>query len=249
MFLLFCGPSSKHGCASAWRSFHRGYGTDRVLSRLIRERPTEPREAYLARDKIQQPQYMAECRGTPRREYPVNLFNGIRVKATFNPYQKLTRQRRWRLAMWKSRKWDDWDPFSCYVGFGGQRYQVPDDLMPTKDELGCWQSPRLSARYVSDIKKQYIMHGLPWVWDKAFYKRRVHFTDREPSLRRHQYKTGNRRKKIAKAMRQLEPMKLAYLKEKKDARQYRWWERVVLEFGGPQALEEYGRIRKVPRLV
>lgn len=236
-------------CSTFTRYVRRTYVTDQVVQRAVRERPTERREAYLTADKIVRPQYMAECRGTPRREYSVNLIDGIRVKPTFNPYQKLTAERNRQLAVYKSRDWDNWDPFQCYVGLGGRRYQIPEDLLPTKDELGCWQGPMLSKRYVADIRKQYFMHGLPWVWDKSFYREKLHAADREPNLPRNRYTTNNRKLRVQKAIRRVENMKISYLREKKDARRYRWWERVILEFGGVQALEDYARVRKVPRLV
>ncbi|KAF4718377.1 hypothetical protein FOZ63_003983, partial [Perkinsus olseni] len=60
-------------------------------------------------------------------------------------------------------------------------YNIPEDLFPYKDELGEWHPPRISGRYAADVRKQYYIHSLPWVWDQdAMDAGKKHFMDREP---------------------------------------------------------------------
>ncbi|KFG60838.1 BIR protein, partial [Toxoplasma gondii RUB] len=155
------------------RSFTSG-----ALQRAVREIPWKSRQDILR--ERERPVYAAECRGTPRREYSKNVIDGVRVKPTFNPFVKLNKAKRYVLDNWPSRNWDDWSPYRCYVRGSRRRYNIPQDLLPYKDELGEWHPPRLSARYQADVKKQYLMNNLPWVWQKDFYEGKMHFGDREP---------------------------------------------------------------------
>lgn len=224
-----------------------------AVARKVREVPVLPRDDYLRSDKIRRPVYMSECRGTPRREYPVNAIDGIRVSATFNPYQTLTKERRFKLDTWKSRDWDSWDPYSCYFGVGGRRYQLPQDLYcKSGDDIDDDINPPIAVvgrHAMADMKKQYIMHGIPWVWDKDFYTAKIHPREREPTLGRKRYIPDHDPEKTREALRNMDEMKLQYFKERREKKRYTWWERVVRSMGGEQALEQYARIQKIPRLL
>ncbi|KAL8273794.1 hypothetical protein Esti_002268 [Eimeria stiedai] len=169
--------------------------------REARAVPWEPREQLLEARK--EPRYMAECRGTPRMEYPENLIDGVRVRPTFNPYVKLTRSKRYKLDNWPSRNWADWNPYSCFVRGSRRRYQIPKDLMPYKDELGEWHPPRLSGRYKADVERQFRLNGLAWVWRKDFYREKQHFQDREPLGPKRWYIREFRQQQVKEAMRKM----------------------------------------------
>lgn len=220
-----------------------------AVARKVREVPELTREQYLAPEKIRRPIYMAECRGTPRREYPVNMIDGIRVAATFNPYQAMTRKKRKQLDTWKSRDWEDWNPYECYFGVGGRRYQIPHDLRMKSNELKEEDQPTLRRQAMADIKKQYIMHGLPWVWDKDFYNGKVHPRDKEEIPGQNKYNRKEKVKQYTEALRDMDELKFQYIKEKREKKRHTWWERVIKTMGGEQALEQYARLQKVPRLI
>lgn len=190
---------------------------------------------------------MSECRGTPRREYTVNLINGIRVAPTFNPYQTMTKERRERLDTWKSRDWENWNPYECYFGVGGRSYQLPLDLK--SHGTGHTDRAVVGRHALADMKKQYIMHNLPWVWDKDFYNGKLHPREQEPTISKEAYHPPTDIEKTREALRNMSELKLQYVKERREKKRYTWWERVVQTMGGDQALEQYARVRKIPRLL
>ncbi|CDJ42669.1 hypothetical protein, conserved [Eimeria tenella] len=217
-----------------------------LQGREARAVPWEPRELLLQARK--EPRYMAECKGTPRMEYPENMIDGVRLRPTFNPYVRLTKAKRYVLDNWPSRNWADWNPYSCFVRGSRRRYQIPKDLMPCKDELGEWHPPRLSGRYKADVERQYRLNGLEWVWTKYFYKKKVHFQDREPLGPKRWYIREFRQQQVREAMRKMADLVAEYRQEVRDKQHYNWFERVVHDFAGEQLSSEYLRSRKEPKL-
>lgn len=217
-----------------------------MVERAVREVPWESRSTILKR--VEKLKHCKECKGTPRQEYQKGVIDGIRVVPTFNPYVKLNKAKRYVLDQWPSRNVDDWDPLRCYVRGSQRRYDVPKDIFPSKDELGEWHPPRLSGRYKADIRKQYAMHGLPWVWDKNFYTGTFHFHDREPLGPTTWYRKEFRKEKIKEAMRKMDELVSDYRQECVAKRNYDWFEKIVRDIAGDELAGRYMRRRKVPSL-
>ncbi|PHJ16412.1 bir protein [Cystoisospora suis] len=213
-----------------------------AVQRAVREIPWEKRRDLLQRR--QAPEYAGECRGTPRREFNTNVIDGIRVKPTFNPFVKLNKAKRYVIDNWPSRNWDDWTPHRCYVRGSRRRYNIPQDLMPYKDELGEWHPPRLSSRYQADVKKQYLLNGLPWVWEKNFYEGSVHFCDREPLGPKRWYRKEFRQERVKDAMRKMEDLVLEYRQETRDRKRYSWFDKTVQDFAGEEIATQFIRKRR-----
>nr|CEL68975.1 TPA: BIR protein [Neospora caninum Liverpool] len=220
--------------------------TSAALQRAVREIPWKSRHDILR--EREKPVYASECRGTPRREYSKNVIDGVRVQPTFNPFVKLNKAKRYVLDNWPSRNWDDWSPYRCYVRGSRRRYNIPQDLLPYKDELGEWHPPRLSARYQADVKKQYLMNNLPWVWQKDFYEGKMHFGDREPLGPKAWYRKAYREERVKEAMRKMDDLVLDYRQENRDRRRYNWFEKVVHDFAGEEIATQFIRKRKEPKL-
>jgi len=216
-----------------------------AVARAVREVPWESRFDVLKR--VRKPTYMSECPGTPRRELQDGLIDGIRVKPTFNPYVQLNRSRRFRLDRWPSRNWEDWNPHTCFVRGSRQRYNVPADLMPYKDELGEWHPPRVSGRYQADIEKQYYMNGLPWVWAKGYYSAKTHMGDREPLAPKKFYTREIRKERISEAMKTMDNLVVEYRKQVRERRRYSWWEKMVHGMAGDDTATKYIRKRVTPK--
>jgi len=212
-----------------------------AVARAVRETPWESRFEILKR-RIK-PRYMKECPGTPRRELQDGVIDGIRVKPTFNPYVQLNRARRYRLDRWASRNWDDWNPRCCFIRGSRHKYNVPDDLLPYKDDLGEWHPPRVSGRYQADIEKQYYMNGLPWVWKKDFYTSKSHTLDREPLAPKKFYSKELRNERVKEAMKNMDNLVMEYRKQVREKRRYSWWERMVYGMAGEDLATNYIRKR------
>eukprot|EP00922_Rhytidocystis_sp_ex-Travisia-forbesii_P010855 GHVS01015897.1.p1 GENE.GHVS01015897.1~~GHVS01015897.1.p1 ORF type:complete len:233 (+),score=7.60 GHVS01015897.1:204-902(+) len=220
-----------------------------AVARAVRSVPYESRFDILDSQRIK-PKYCSEGRGTPRRCYQENLIEGIRIAPTFNPYVKLNKAKRYVLDNWASRNWSDWDPRRCYVRGSRRRYNVPEDILPYKDELGEWHPPKLSGRYQADIEKQYRMNGLPWVWDKDFYTGKMHFHDSEPMGPKTWYRKEYKEERIKEAMKTMDETVMKHKKEVRAKKRYCWLETQVKAMARPAQVKtgKFFAPRIVPKL-
>ena len=107
-----------------------------------------------------------------------------------------------------------------------------------KDELGEWHSPQLVAKYRNDIKRQYEMHSLPWVWENDYYRKNVlHYADREPLGPKHWYKRQFREEKIRAALLQADQLIEEYRKSKHQAKRHDWFDDQMMEFLGESVVQ------------
>lgn len=141
------------------------------------------------------------------------MIEGIRVKQVHNPYVEMTNAIKKRMDNWPSKNLDDWNPQKVFVRGSRRRYNVPEDLFPRRDELGEWHPPKLSGRYQADIRRQYVQHGIPWVWKKDFYEPKLHVRDREPLGKREWFFEEFRTARKAAAMRNMDELTAEYKKE------------------------------------
>ncbi|CEM25815.1 unnamed protein product [Vitrella brassicaformis CCMP3155] len=220
--------------------------TTGAVDRAVRDLPWESRFELLKQRK--KPRYMSECRGTPRREYQENMIDGIRIHSTFNPYLELNKNQHYHLDIWPSRNWDKWDPRKCHVRGSLRRYDIPRDFMPYKDELGEWHPPKLSGRYQADVKKQYQINGLPWMWDKRFYEGTLNYHDRQPLGPKKWYIREFKKERIKEAMRKMDETVFEHRKEARDRREHRWLEKVVVDIAGEELASNYIRKRRIPQM-
>ena len=119
--------------------------------------------------------------------------------------------------------------------------------MPTKDELGEVHPPLLSARYVADVKRQYVMMGMPWIFHKDFGKVKTHYRDLAPKVRRRWVRRELRLAKIDQAVKNMDGLVEEYRKEKKAAKGNNWFEKVVNEIAGEQVAATWVRKPKVAK--
>jgi hypothetical protein len=176
------------------------------------------------------------------------MIDGVRVRAVQNPYFRAFGQKLKQANRWKSRDWANWDPTRVAVRGSVKTYNVPDDIVPKKDELGEWRDPTLSGRYQADIKRQYAMHGLPWVYKKDFLKHKMHILDKEPIGPKRWYKREYRLAKIKEAMRNMDSLVEEYRKERQAAKKKTWFEQIVHKLVGGQLASKYITERKLPKV-
>jgi hypothetical protein len=217
------------------------------IDRAIREVPQENKYDIIS-DRILRPEFTNECVGTPRREYQGGMVNGIRIRAVANPYFKAFGQKRKQFDRWRSRDWQNWDPFKTSVRGGTKLYNVPDDIVPKKDELGEWKEPCLSGRYQADIERQYVMNGLPWIYRRDFLENKMHILDKEPVGPKRWYKREYRQAKIREAMRNMDQLVEDYRKERKEAKKKTWFEQIIQKLVGTQMSSKYITERKVVKI-
>ncbi|KAF8822477.1 BIR protein [Cardiosporidium cionae] len=225
-----------------------------IVDRAIREVPSISRYDLL-KGRVK-PRYFKECKGTPRQEYQENIIGGIRVKPTFNPYVSLNKKKRYFLDNYASRNWDDWNPKECYVRGSQRRYKIPEDMKPLKDELGEWHPPKLSKRYVADIRKQYLLNGLPWVWDKFFYAKQRHFGDREPIVPKIPYlkelrcdctfvaSIGLVEVRTKEALMKMNDLVFEYRKQSRERRNPSWLDKMAEGMAGAEVARDFTRKKK-----
>ena len=218
-----------------------------ALDRAVREVPWEGKSEILSKRLIR-PEFFRESQGTPRREYQAGMINGIRVRAVFNPFFRPYGQKKKQFDRWSSRNWHAWNPFKVAVRGGTRTYKVPDDIFPRKDELGEWTDPTLSGRYQADIRRQYAMHGLPWIYAKDFLKHKLHILDKEPLGPKRWYKREYRQVKIREALRNMDSLVQDYRNERRDAKKKTWFEQIVQKLVGNQMASKYITERKLPKL-
>jgi hypothetical protein len=176
------------------------------------------------------------------------MIDGVRVRAVFNPYYRPTGQKLKQRNKWKSRDWSSWDPFKVGVRGSTKLYNVPDDIVPKKDELGEWRDPTLSGRYQADIKRQYAIHGLPWIYKRDFLENKMHILDNEPIGPKRWYKREYRLAKIREAMRNMDTLVEDYRNERKAAKKKTWFEQIVHKLVGGQVASKYITERKLPKI-
>ena len=217
------------------------------LDRAIREVPWESKADIISQRFIR-PEFANEATGTPRREYQGGMINGIRVRAVYNPYFRAFGQLRKQFDRWKSRNWHTWSPCNVAVRGGTRIYRVPDDIVPRKDELGEWTDPILSGRYQADVKRQYAMHGLPWIYRKDFLDNKMHILDKPPIGPKRWYRREYRQAKIREAMRNMDSLVQDYRKERREAKKKTWFEQIVQKLVGNQLASKYITERKLPKL-
>lgn len=218
-----------------------------ALDRAVRELPWESK-ADIIKNRLVKPEWAGPVRGTPRREYQGGMLGGMRVRAVFNPYFIPHGQLRKQYDRWTSRNWENWDPLNVGVRGSTKKYSLPNDIVPQKDELGEWITPKLSGRYQADIKRQYIAHGLPWIYRKDFQTYKMHILDKEPIGPKRWYKREYRLAKIKEAMRGMDNLVTEYRQEQRDAKKKTWFEQIVQKLVGAQTASKYITERKVPKL-
>lgn len=218
-----------------------------ALDRAVREVPWESKQTIL-RDRLVRPEFASESVGTPRREFQGGMIGGVRVRAVANPYFRPTGQKRKQFDRWRSRNWEAWNPLQVAVRGGTRLYNVPDDIVPKKDELGEWREPTLSGRYQADIKRQYAMHGLPWIYKRDFMANKLHILDKEPVGPKRWYRREYRQAKIREAMRNMDTLVEEYRKERQAAKKKTWFEQVVHKLVGAQTASKYITERKLPKI-
>eukprot|EP01066_Platyproteum_vivax_P006017 Platyproteum_vivax@DN186_c0_g1_i1.p1 len=216
------------------------------VDRAVREIPYESRfDIFKQRKK---PVYMDECVGTPRQEYQENVIDGIRVKPTFNPYVKMTRAKRYTLDRWESRNWDKWSPDKCFVRGSRRQYNIPQDILPYRDELGEMHPPKLSGRYRADVEKQYAINSLPWVWKKDFYTGTKHFQDHPPKAKTIDFRTAIKKQKIKEAIAKMDDITYNYRQEYAAKKKYNWLERNTHGLVGESIARDFMRKQQIPKL-
>jgi len=225
----------------------RSFSLPGPLDRAVREVPSESRSTIL-RDRYIKPEFASECIGTPRREYQGGMIDGVRVRAVLNPYFKPYGQKRKQMDRWKSRDWENWNPLKTAVRGGTRVYDVPGDIVPKRDELGEWVDPTLSGRYQADIKRQYVINGLPWIYKRDFTISKMHILDKEPMGPKRWYKREYRQAKIREAMRNMDTLVDEYRKERKAAKKKTWFEQIVHKLVGAQTASKYITERKLPKI-
>ena len=218
-----------------------------ALERSVREVPWESKQDII-RQRMIRPEFASECVGTPRREFQGGMIDGVRVRAVFNPYYKPSGQKLKQLDNWRSRHWERWNPKLVAVRGGTRVYNIPNDILPKKDELGEWTSPTLSGRYQADIKRQYAIHGLPWIYKRDFLETKMHILDKEPIGPKRWYKREYRQAKIREAMRNMDSLVEEYRKERKAAKKKTWFEQIVQKLVGSQMSSKYISETKLPKI-
>jgi hypothetical protein len=218
-----------------------------MLDRAAREWPLESRFELLKRRR--EPEFCREAKGTPRREYQEGMIEGVRIRGVQNPYYVPNRRELRAWNNWGSRNWKMWNAHECFVRGSRKKYAIPMALMPTKDELGEAHPPALSARYVADVKKQFILNGLPWIYEKDFLatKPKVHFRDRPPKVRRRWIRRELRLAKIDQALKNMDTLVKVYRKEKTAAKPNSWFDKVVNEIAGEQVAAAWVRKPKLSK--
>ncbi|SCA48461.1 conserved Plasmodium protein, unknown function [Plasmodium ovale] len=224
------------------RAQGRSYFT--AIDRKLREVPYLSRYIILENCK-KKPRYMAECPGTPRRPYDYNTFDRIRYKPTFNPYVKLNKDKKYRLDNWESRNHEKFSPLKCYVRGSRKKYDIPVDILPTKDELGNFHPPVLSGRYRADVEKQYYMHDLPWVWHKNFFTGVNHFCDNMVIGKKKWYRKEQQKDRMKEAMKKINDLVLEYREECKNKKKYNFLEKVVSTLGEEIAHKYIRKIKNI----
>lgn len=218
-----------------------------ALDRAVREVAFENRHDIVAKRIIKSPEWANESKGTPAREYQGGMLNGMRVRAVFNPYFVPHGQLRKQYDRWKSRDLKNWNPYSVAVRGSTKMYSVPKDIVPKKDELGEWTEPTLSGRYQADIKRQYTLHGLPWIYRKDFQTHKLHILDKEPIGPKRWYKREYRIAKIKEAMRNMDTLVSDHRTEQRAAKKKTWFEQIVQKLVGNQTASKYITERKIPK--
>lgn len=218
------------------------------IDRVVREVPFENKHEIVSR-RLVRPVFAREpeC-GTPRREYQGGMIDGLRVRAVFNPYYKPTGQKLKQMNQWKSRDWAHWNPNKVGVRGSTKMYSIPDDIVPKKDELGEWRDPTLSGRYQADVKRQFTIHGLPWIYKRDFLENKMHILDKEPIGPKRWYKREYRLAKIREAMRNMDSLVDDYRTERKAAKKKTWFEQIVHKLVGGQLASKYITERKLPKI-
>jgi len=217
-----------------------------ALDRAVREVPWESKRDLLHR--MVRPEFANESVGTPRREFQGGMIDGIRVRALANPYFRPTGQKLKQFDRWKSRHFETWSPLRVAVRGGTRQYDIPTDILPKRNELGEWTSPTLSGRYLADVKRQYVMHGLPWIYERDFQAYKQHILDKEPLGPKRWYKREYRQAKIREAMRNMDSLVEEYRKERQTAKRKTWFEQIVQKLVGSQMASKYISERKLPKL-
>ncbi len=219
----------------------------KALDRAVRETPLDSNSEILTNRMIR-PEFASECTGTPREEYQGGMLDGIRVRQVFNPYFRPYGQIRKQFDRWKSRHWEKWNPHSVGVRGSVKSYSLPSDIVPKKDELGEWTDPTINGRYQADVRRQYTMNGLPWIYKKDFRQHRIHTLDKEPVGPKRWYRREYRLAKIKEAMRGMDQLVADYRKERKLAKKKTWFEQIVQKLAGSQLSSKYIIERKLPKL-
>ena len=217
-----------------------------ALDRVVREVPRESKQEILKR--MIRPEFADETAGTPRREYQGGMIDGVRVRPVANSYFRPTGQKLKQFDRWKSRHFENWSPSSVAVRGGTREYNIPQDILPKKNELGEWTSPTLGGRYQADVKRQFAMHGLPWIYERDFLVNKLHVLDKEPIGPKRWYKREYKQAKIREAMRNMDSLVEDYRKERQLAKKKTWFEQIVHKLVGAQMASKYITERKLPKL-
>ena len=216
------------------------------LDRASRDFPWETRFDLV--DRRIEPKFMRSCVGTPRREYQAGMVDGVRIRPAFNPYFVPNKRKLREWNTWASRDFRNWNPYLTSVRGSVKKYAIPLDLFPMKDELGERHPPLVSSRYQADVKKQYAINSIPWVFDKDFMDMKIHLRDREPLALKRWYKREYRVAKMREAMKTMGGQVADYRKSRRITKVNTWFEKLVIDMGGDNATEQVIRRPKFSKL-
>jgi len=224
------------------RSIPQGFNT---LDRASRDVPWESRFDLLQR-RIS-PAFVSDSTGTPRREFQGGMVNGIRVRPALNPHFIPTGHKLKQWNTWRSRDFVGWDALKTSVRGSYKPYDIPGELKPLKNELGEWHPPVVSSRYQADVKRQYILNGIPWIFEKDFMEGKRHLRDREPSGLKRWQRKEYRAAKVREAMKSMPRRIEEYKKDRCAAKRNSWFETVILDMAGEQAVHQIIRKAKLSK--
>ena len=217
-----------------------------TFDRAFRETPWESRFDLVGRCK--HPTFTAPCEGTPRRDLSDGMIESLRVRPVQNPYFLPNTQRLKAWNTWKSRDFKHWDPKQLNVRDLVRSFRIPEDITPTRDELGKVHAPALSSRMVADVKRQYLLHGVPWLFEESLLEHRPHPRDKEPSGQKSWFRRELKAHKVNEALRNMPQMVDDYRRERRAASSNSWFEKMVGELTGDQMVSQFIRKPKFQKL-
>ncbi|KAF8823016.1 BIR protein [Cardiosporidium cionae] len=103
---------------------------------------------------------------------------------------------------------------------------------------------RLSKRYVADVRKQYLLNGLPWVWDKFFYAKQQHFGDREPIVPKIPYLKELREVRTKEALLKMNDLVFEYRKQSRERKNPSWLDKMAEGMAGAEIAHAFTRKKK-----
>ena len=199
--------------------------------------------------KIRRPEFTNEEVGTPRisNRNGHGQIGGMRVRSVFNPSYSPNKSSLFEWNNWASRDMTNWNPSLCAVRGSFKYFEIPENILPSKDESGRSHPPLVSSRLRADIRKQFILNGLFWVFDDSFSSEATHSRDTDP---RHRILFSSKKFKVTKiseSLRNMPQLVEEHRKENAAAKSHSWFEKIVSEMGGDY-VSNYTRKRRQTRI-